>query len=225
MNDRLIKEESLWQTMKKDWFIFVLILAPLAIALWFYPQLPDKMPTHWDIYGNVDGYSSKAFAVFFFPLLNLGIYLLMVLAPKIDPRRENYARFGGAYRLIRIFLIIFLSGLYLATLLAGLGYAVKVSLLVKVAVSLLFIVMGNVMGKFRHNYFVGIKTPWTLANEEVWYKTHRFAGKIWVASGLVCLILSLWDAAWASYLFFAIIMFMAFLPMVVSYLYYRQLQE
>lgn len=224
MNNPTHPEKSLWQTLKSEWYQFIIILAPLAIALYYYPQLPDRLPTHWDIYGNIDGYSGKAFAVWFFPLLNLGLYFLMVLAPKIDPRRENYKRFAGAYRLVRLFLIIFLSGLNLVTLMAGLGYSIKVDLLVKLGVSLLFLIMGNVMGKFQHNYFVGIRTPWTLANEEVWRKTHRFSAKLWVASGIACVILTVLGTIWANYLFFALVVIMCLLPLIMSYLFFRQLQ-
>ena len=224
MNNKIEKELTLWQTMKNDWYLLVIILIPLAIALYLYPELPAKLPSHWNIYGEIDGYSSKPFAVWFFPLLNLGIYFMMIILPKIDPRRENYLRFGKSYRIIRILLIIFLAILYLVTILAGLGYPVKVDLLVKLGVSLLLLVMGNVMGKFQHNYFVGIKTPWTLANEEVWRKTHRVASKIWVGAGLACFILSIIGTLWANYAFFAIIMLIAFVPIVMSYVYYRQLQ-
>lgn len=225
MNKKIEKELTLWGTVKNDWYLLVIILVPLAIALYLYPELPAKLPSHWNIYGEIDGYSSKLFAIWFFPLLNLGIYFMMILLPKIDPRRDNYIRFSGAYRITRILLIIFLAVLYFVTILAGLGYPVKVDLLVKLGVSILFLVMGNVMGKFQHNYFVGIKTPWTLANEEVWRKTHRFASKLWVGAGFFCLILSIIGTLWANYAFFAIIMLITFVPMGMSYVYYRQIRK
>lgn len=225
MSNQIQKEQTLWETVKSDWYLFIIILVPLAIALFLYPQLPAKIPSHWGINGNIDGYSSKPFAVWFFPFLNLGIYFLLILVPRIDPRRENYSRFGGAYRIIRIFLTVFLSGLYFVTILVGLGYAIKVDLLIKLSVALMFLVLGNIMGKFQHNYFVGIKTPWTLASEEVWRKTHRLSGKLWVGTGAVCFILSLIGTLWANYAYFVVIMVMAFVPMLVSYIYYRQLQR
>lgn len=223
-NKRNISETtSILDAVKKDWYILFLILASLLAGIYFYPQLPDKMPSHWNIRGEVDGWSSKNFAVWFFPLLNLGLYLMMILMPKIDPRRANYARFSGAYRAIRIVLIVFLTGIYCVTLLSGLGYSIKVDTIVKVSVSLLILIMGNYMGKFQHNYFVGIKTPWTLANEEVWRKTHRMAGPLWVCAGVLGIILSFIPAVWASMTLFATFMVIAFLPMVYSYIVYRQI--
>ena len=180
------------------------------------------MPTHWNIRGEVDGWSSKAFAVWFFPLINLGIYFMMLLLPRVDPRRDNYKRFSGAYTLIRLALHIFLALIYLLSLYAAFGHEVKVDMLVKFSLSLLFIILGNYMGKIKPNYFVGIKTPWTLASEEVWTKTHRFAGPFWVSAGVLGLVLGFVRTAWAGYLFFGATMIMAFVPVIYSYFVFRE---
>lgn len=216
---------SFKKTFKSEWYLLLIILIPLIFALYIYPQLPEQIPTHWDIDGNVDDYSSKVFAVWFFPLLNLGLYFLLIALPVIDPRRKNYARFAGPYKIFRIVFVIFMSSLYLLTLLISLGYSFRVDVFVKFAVSILFIIIGNYTAKFQPNYFVGIKTPWTLANEEVWRKTHRLGGKLWTIVGVICLILSFFTIRWTNYLYFAVIMVMAFIPVVASYFYYRQLQQ
>ncbi len=215
---------SLISMLKKDWYILVLILATFLAGLYFYPDLPAKVPTHWNISGKIDGWSSKAFAVWFFPLLNLGIYFMMLLLPRIDPRRENYKRFAGAYNLIRLALHIFLAFIYLLTLYAAFGHEVKVDIFVKFSVSLLFLILGNYMGKIKHNYFVGIKTPWTLANEEVWTKTHRFAGPFWVGAGILGLLLSFFRTAWAGYLLFASYLVMGLVPIIYSYIIYKSMK-
>jgi len=210
-------------TLKKEWYLLALILATFLIGLYVYPDLPARVPTHWNIKGEIDGWSSKTFAVWFFPFLNLGIYFMMLVLPNIDPRRENYKRFAGVYNLIRIALQIFLAFIYLFTLYAAFGYEIKVDFFVRFSVSLLFLILGNYMGKIKHNYFVGIKTPWALANEEVWIKTHRFAGPLWVGAGALGMLLSFARAPWASYLTFASYAVMAFVPMIYSYLVFRKI--
>lgn len=219
------KAISILETVKRDWYILVFILASLAAGLYFYPQLPDKIPSHWNIRGEVDGWSSKNFAVWFFPLLNMGLYFMMILLPKIDPRKANYTRFAGSYRIIRLVLIVFLTGIYCVTLISGLGYSIKVDIIVKVSVSFLILILGNYMGKFQHNYFVGIKTPWTLASEEVWRRTHRMAGPLWVSAGVLGIILSFIPSTWASITLFASFMVIAFIPMIYSYILYRQIEN
>lgn len=211
--------------IKKEWYIIILILASLAFGIYVYPQLPDKIPTHWNIHGEVDGWSSKAFGVYFFPLLNLFFYPLMIFLPLIDPRRKNYTYFSKPYKIIRIVLHIFLAAIYIVTLLVALGYPLRVDFIVRFSISLLFIIIGNYMGKFKHNYFVGIKTPWTLANEEVWVKTHRFGAPLWVAVGFLGMVLSFFQQPWASYLTFGGILVIATVPVIYSYLLYRKLNK
>ncbi|PKM88504.1 MAG: hypothetical protein CVU87_07370 [Firmicutes bacterium HGW-Firmicutes-12] len=209
--------------LRKEWYIIILILATLAFGIYLYPQLPDKIPTHWNIQGEVDGWSGKTFGVFFFPLLNLILYPLMIILPRIDPRRQNYLHFSKAYTVIRITLHSFFAIIYVITLLVALGYPLEISFIVKFFVSLLFAVLGNYMGKIKHNYFVGIKTPWTLANEEVWVKTHRLAAPLWVAAGILGMFLSFFPQVWASYIMFGSFIVIGVVPMVFSYLFYRQL--
>jgi uncharacterized membrane protein len=210
--------------LKNEWYIPALILFSLAFGLYMYPELPGKVPTHWNIRGEIDGWTVKSLWVWIFPLFNLGIYALLLLLPSIDPRKQNYAKFSGTYRIIRLVLVLFITLLYLVTIAVALGIPLKVDLLVKVSVSLLFVILGNYMGKVRQNYFVGFKTPWTLANEEVWRKTHRFAGPLWVVIGSIDVVLSFISAAWASITLFASFILMALIPLVYSYLEYRKIQ-
>ncbi|HHV63206.1 MAG TPA: DUF1648 domain-containing protein [Firmicutes bacterium] len=212
-----------WETLRQDWPLWVWMAGLLVAGLFLYPILPERVPSHWNIRGEVDAYSSRAFGAFFAPLLNIGLYLLMLVLPLVDPRRENYARFAGAYRLLRWGIVLFGSGLYLVTILSALGYRVNVALGVKALVAILFILIGNFMGQLRHNYFVGIKTPWTLANEEVWRRTHRMAGPLWVVAGFLELALSPVQALWGSFLFFTLTAIMVVVPIVYSYLAFRRL--
>lgn len=223
MNDNKNSYRLNWATLGRDWPLWILMAGFLVAAFFIYPQLPDKVPSHWNIHGQVDGYSSRFFGAFFEPLLAPFLYLLLVLTPLVDPRKDNYVRFAGAYAFLRWTLLLFMYSLYIVTLLVALGYAIDTSMFVKAGVALLLTIIGNFMGQFRHNYFVGIKTPWTLANEEVWRRTHRLGGRIWVLCGLGCLALSPVSAAWSAYLYFALILIMAVVPIVYSYGVYNRL--
>lgn len=221
-NDHTKETFSFSSALKKDWYLILLILGSLALGLYLYPQLPDKLPSHWNIRGEVDGWTGKDFAVWFFPLLNLGLYFLFLLLPRLDPRRDNYPRFSGAYRLLRIFILLFLTLIYLLTLLYAVGYPIRIDLAVRLAVFTLLLIIGNYMGKFKHNYFVGVKTPWTLANEEVWRRTHRMAGPLWVGGGLAGILLSFFTQTWAAAASFAVIIILALGPIVYSYIVFQQ---
>jgi len=212
-----------WETLKQDWPLWIVMIGLIVSAFFIYPHLPEQVPSHWNLKGEVDSYMSRPQGAFVMPLTVLVLYLLMVIVPVIDPRRDNYVRFKNAYRLMRWSLVLFLGGLWVLTIMFSMGYDVNISLIVKAGVALLLAVIGNFMGQFRHNYFVGIKTPWTLANEEVWHQTHRLGGRIWVAGGLVCLAMSPINALWANYLYFASIMVMALVPMAYSFILYRRI--
>lgn len=192
----------------------------LLIAFWvgcamLYPKLPAQVPIHWNIQGEVDGYAHKSVAAFIMPLLPLFIYVLMTVTAKIDPRHNNYEKFGGSYVKIRMVLVLMMVGIVLLTELAALGYAVNIDLIVRIMVPILFIFLGNYMGKIRHNYFIGIRTPWTLANEEVWRKTHHFGSKLMVAGGVIALA----GAFLTPTIGFIVLMSGVLLPALISTIY------
>ena len=172
----------------KDLVPIILIIAAFAFGLAQYSSLPDQIPSHWNARGEIDQYSSKTFGVLFMPLLALGLYFLLSALPFIDPLRENFKKFGRVYFWIKVAMAVFMVGIYLASLYAAKGVDVSMATGVKIAISLLFIFLGAVMGKIRKNYFVGIRTPWTLANEEVWDRTHKFGGTVFLIAGCLGLL-------------------------------------
>ncbi|MEN6350635.1 MAG: SdpI family protein [Syntrophomonas sp.] len=214
-----------WKTVRRDWPLWLLMAGLLISAIVVYPHLPERVPGHWNIHGEVDDYYSRSFGAFFPPLMAIGLYLMMLFFPLIDPQRGNYRRFTGAYTFLRWGLVVFFGVFYVATILVALGYQIDIALAVKAMVSVLFIIIGNFMGQFRHNYFVGIKTPWTLASEAVWRGTHRLGGRIWVVGGLVCLAVSFVNSLWGAVVFFTAIMFIALTPIVYSYFLFKKLSE
>jgi len=214
-----------WKSIRRDWPLWVIMAGLLVTAILIYSHLPARVPSHWDIHGNVDAYSSRFFGAFFAPLMNIGIYLLLLFTPLLDPKRDNYPRFAQGYTAIRWGVVLLFSVLYITSILFALGYHINIGFIVKGMVAILFIIIGNYMGQFRHNYFVGIKTPWTLASEEVWQLTHRLSSRIWVACGLLCLAMSFINAVWSGVVYFLAIMLMVIIPMVYSYLIFNRIQK
>ncbi|MGD0154241.1 MAG: SdpI family protein [Thermacetogeniaceae bacterium] len=212
-------------TLAHDWPILILLLVLVVASVLVFPHLPARVPGHWNVAGQVDRYTSRAFAAFFYPLLIIWIYLMMVLMPLIDPKRQNYARFEGAYRLLRSALVLFLSGTWAITILTGLGYSLNVGMIMKGGIGLLFLLIGSMMGQIRFNYFVGVKTPWTLADERVWQTTHHFAGRIWVLGSLLILLSATVSGDWGAILFIGIVAMLALAPIIFSYVEYNGLHK
>lgn len=177
--------------MKHKWTGLVIIMAMVVLGAVTYRLMPEQMPSHWNAQGEVDGYTSRFWGVWLLPLITLALWLLLQALPGLDPRRENYASFAGTYRLFTNVLVFFLAGVYGITLAAGLGWDVSINRLISGGVGLLFAVMGNELGRVQPNFFVGIRTPWTLSNSEVWRQTHRAGGRAMVVAGLLNLAAAL----------------------------------
>lgn len=212
-----IKEE-----LKKDWVILFLILVTLLAGIYLYPALPERVPSHWNIQGEIDGYSSRTFGAIGLPLINLGLYFMLIILPALDPKKKNYKGFESYYRSMRLFFHIFFAWLYIITIYAALGNHIEVDVITKGSIAVLFLLLGNMMGKFKPNYFVGLRTPWTLASDDVWRKTHRFGGKVWVAGSIVMLAAAFIKGTIGFVIFFTVLMFLVLIPTVYSYLKYKK---
>ncbi|HOJ78623.1 MAG TPA: SdpI family protein [Bacillota bacterium] len=167
--------------------MFGLVILSLIGTLVLYPLLPPKVPSHWNFNWEIDGYSNKPF-VFVMATLPLIIYLLLILVPKIDPRRDSYQKHHKAYNAFIAVLMLMLIVVHWLIILTALNIPVNARLLFSLAMGSLLIVSGNYMGQIRQNYTFGIKTPWTLADETVWKKTHRKGGLAFIISGLVFIL-------------------------------------
>ncbi|RNC63042.1 MAG: Immunity protein SdpI [Candidatus Dichloromethanomonas elyunquensis] len=203
----------------------LLTIADFTAGFLAYPYLPEKVPTHWNISGEVNGWGSAWQGAFLLPLIMLGVFLLLVFIPKIDPKRKSYAQMSKPYSAIVLVTMLFLSVMYFGTLGASLGYFKTVPSLVYLGVGALFMVIGNYMGKLKHNYFMGIRTPWTLSSEEVWYKTHRMAGPFWVIGGILFMVSSLLPTGFMTPIILIIIFGLAVIPVGYSYVIFRRLER
>lgn len=211
------------KTLRTDWPLLLLIIFSLALGFYVYPMLPDQVPSHWNFRGDVDGYSSRTWGAFGIPLMILGFYFLFVVLPLIDPKKENYLKFTRTYAILKYALTVFFFLLYLATIGVSLGYPVNINRLVPMSIAILFVILGNYMSTIRHNYFMGIKTPWTLANEKVWTKTHRLGGKLWVFSGIIGFIAQIISPGVGSILTLVLVIGSAFFAMAYSWWYYQKI--
>lgn len=210
--------------VKKELPLIFVVIAVFAISMYFYPELPDKMPTHWNFKGEIDGYSGKLPGAFTVPGINLIMYVMFLFMPVLDPKRENYRLFEGTYLYFRYLFHIFFAGLQVLIIMAALGYNVDTGKWVILGTLLLFMLMGNVMGRLKHNYFVGIKTPWTLASEEVWIKTHRLGAMLWTCGGLIGVVLTVLNIN-LGWIFIAILIFITLIPAGYSYILFNRLKK
>lgn len=164
--------------------------AALVAAMWIFSaavwsRLPDRVPIHWDIRGSVDRYGGRAEAALLAPAIATVIWLVMRALPRIDPRRENYAKFAGTYDLVVAMVVVILAAVHVLVLGSGLGWPVPVVRVMPLLVGLVFVVIGNVLPRARPNWWFGVRTPWTLSNDRVWTRTQRVGGFALVLAGIV----------------------------------------
>lgn len=203
--------------------LLALVLADLAFGLWALPRLPEQVPIHWNLAGEADGFGARWPHAILLTLVGLACWAALLLLPLADPLRKNYARFPGTLKLFRWLVPLMTVALHAAVTLSCLGVPLDQGAAVRVIVAVVFVVLGNSMGKLRHNWFVGIRTPWTLASEEVWTRTHRLAAPIWVAGGILQLGGAFVRGTAGEVLFAATLAAMVLVPIGYSFLIFRKL--
>lgn len=208
--------------MRSRWFGLVIAALAVAISIWAYPSLPPRVATHWDLRGTPDGFSSRAWAVALIPIVIIAMTVLFNVLPKLDPRRENYAKFLSSYWLIANAVIVFVLVAHGMIITTGLGYSVKIDRLMPLGVGFLFVFLGNYLTRVEPNWFIGIRTPWTLSSDTVWRKTHRTAGWLMVLGGLALASGAFLPAAMLLPLFIVTIVVVAVIPIVQSYVLWKR---
>jgi uncharacterized membrane protein len=173
---------------KSTIIIWAISLLAFAVGIYFYPQMPAQIASHWNARGEVDGYMGKFWGIFLAPFIMLGMALLFILLPRIDPLRENYQRFRSYYDGFFILLAVFFLIIQLQVILWSKGIQISPNVVFPIAVGLLFFYIGIFCEHAKMNWFIGIRTPWTLSNEKVWEKTHRLGGKLFKLAGGVAII-------------------------------------
>ena len=195
-------------------FTSILILLSSLVGCVFWDQLPEKMPTHFNLLGQADGYNHKVFAIFGLPALMLLMHWLLLFLMIKDPKSSNIS---SKIQLLIYWIIPFVSCLSMISIYGeSLGYSMMSGILAQIFMGVLMIVIGNYLPKTHRNYIIGIRLPWTLENDKNWRKTHRLAGKIWVFGGLL-LFLNSFVQLYVYWVFFLTLFFVVIIPSVYSY--------
>jgi uncharacterized membrane protein len=180
------------EAMKTGWRIegpmLALVAAMFALAALSWSTAPDRIPVHWNIAGEVDRYGGRFEGLLLLPTFALGTYLLMRFLPRVDPHRANYAAFGTAYTIFRFAMLVVLASVYAVVHLAIRGHEVHIETVGPLMLAALFILIGAISGKLRPNWFIGIRTPWTLSSERSWVRSHRVGGWLFVLLGVAILL-------------------------------------
>ena len=198
--------------------IAVAIIA--GLALW--NKLPDQMPSHWNVNDEVDGTMPRFWGVFLMPLVTLGMFALFILIPNIDPLKANVAQFRETFNLFIVFIIAFMLYIHALTLAWSLGYNnFKMSAAMLPLIGVLFIFIGYMLKKAKRNFFIGIRTPWTLSSDTVWDKTHQLGSILFMLSGAFAIIGGFFGGMLAFWLMFVPLIGSTIFLMVYSYVLYR----
>ena len=192
----------------------IVTILPMLIGIVFWDRLPDVMATHFGMNNEANGFSSKAFAVFGLPLVLLAILWLGAFVTAHDPKKQNISprMFSLVLWIVPIISLVVAAMMYPANL----GCQLDVTFFSELFLGLLFIIIGNYMPKVRQNNTLGIKIPWTLANEENWNRTHRLAGYLWMICGILILILGLTRLLPAGWLI-GLVLIMVLVPCLYSW--------
>ncbi len=164
------------------------VVASIVAGIILYPKLPEQVASHWNSEGAVDGYMSRFWGTFILPIVLAVMWVLYVLIPRIDPKSKNIEKFRKSYDTFMVIIFLLFGYLYSLTTFWNLGNEFHFATYIIPAFSVLFFFIGNMLGKAKSNYSIGIRTPWTLANEEVWDKTHKLGGLLFKIAAIITLI-------------------------------------
>lgn len=201
----------------------LLLVAMLAYSVWLYPGLPERIPTHWNWKGEVDGWSNRTFGTFFLPGMSAVLWLVLLALPWLSPRGFQLEPFRSTYNIIVVMVLVLMAYIHVVALQAAMHPRLDVSRMLIGGIFLLFAGLGFLLSRVKRNFWVGVRTPWTIASEVVWDRTHQLAAKLYSVTGLVG-ALAIWLGVPPSVCFVALVV-AAFVPVVYSLVLYKQLER
>lgn len=213
------------KNLSRIFWLHALIVIVMYVVGWFlFERLPAEIPSHWNAAGEVDSYMQKKKFIVFLPSITFFVIILFPILSKIDPRKKNYKFFKRSWLILQTGIVMFFAYLYFVNLYLALNPGKSIEPFMFGGIGVLFILIGNYLGKIRQNYFIGIKTPWTLNNEEVWNKTQRVGGWSFVISGLIIFaeVFLKWQVL--PVMIFAVV-FASLTPVIYSYFIYRKIEK
>jgi uncharacterized membrane protein len=203
--------------------ILVLLAIPFAVAFIFWDDLPSQMAIHFNFKGEADAYGSKAAGLLMLPLVNLLIYAIFKFLPGMFMNKGQFGLFANRLNIIRLVVHCFITALYIAILLYTLNHQNNILLFIAYGILTVLLVTGNYLNNIKPNYFMGIRTPWTLQNAEVWRKTHHLTSRLWVAASLVMMcIIPFVSQAQVPVLLLIYFIIIAVPPFIYSYIIYKK---
>jgi uncharacterized membrane protein len=203
--------------------VLLMVIAATIVGIALWNRLPDPMASHWGANDQVNGYISKFWGVFLMPLITLGMFLLFILIPNIDPLKANIAKFRDVFNLFITLVVAFMVYIYLLTLRWNLGYTdFGISKAMLPAMGFLFFFVGYMLRKAKRNFFIGIRTPWTLSSDRVWDETHRLGSVLFMISGALAFVGSFFGGMTAFWFLFAPLIVSTLVTLVYSYLLYQR---
>ncbi len=209
---------------KSEIISLLIIMISFIIGIYFYSLLPDKVASHWNARGEVDGYMSKFGGLFLMPIISLVLLLLFIIIPKIDPLKHNIEKFRKYFNGFIVLMMLFLFYLYILTILWNIGVRFNFVHLLVPIFSIFFYYCGILIQKAQRNWFIGIRTPWTLSNEEVWNKTHKIGGKLFKIAGIISLI-GILLPEYALFFVICPVIIASLFPVIYSYFAYQKLTK
>jgi uncharacterized membrane protein len=173
---------------KSDWFLIAVGVLAFVTGALTYPYLPAMVASHWNAAGEVNGYMSRAWGAFLFPVIMVIVIALLLAVPHIDPKRNNIAKFRKYYDCLVMTIVVVFYYLYALTLFWNLGYSFDFIVFLVPAFAVLFFAIGMILPRTEPNFMIGIRTPWTISSETVWKKTHKIGGVAFKICGVIALL-------------------------------------
>ncbi|MGA9401722.1 SdpI family protein [Haladaptatus sp.] len=198
-----------------------LVVVSFALSVYYYPRMPDQIATHWNASGNADGTMPKLWGLFLLPTMTAGLLVLFAAIPRIDPLRENIAEFRRYYDLFIVLFVAFMLYMQVLIVLWNLGYRFDFTMVLSPAIGVLYYFIGALMSRVERNWFIGVRTPWTLSDDRVWKRTHSRAGPLFKIAGIIA-ILGAFVPRYAIYLMVGPVILVAAYLMLYSYVEYRR---
>ncbi len=216
---------SITENFRKEWFVWPILIAPFIVSYFLWDKLPEEVPTHFNIKGEADDWGPRWINALMIPGIGVITYIMLLVLPMIDPKKK-ISNTQKPIAAIRIFTSIFFVFLYAFVMTVSMGIEVNLTHYIYLGTGSLFLILGNYMNSVKPNYFIGIRTPWTLENPEVWKKTHRLGSKIWVVGGLFLMAIPfVLPIEWMVIGSTSLVLVLAGIPAIYSYVIFKKIES
>jgi uncharacterized membrane protein len=202
-----------------------IIAAAVISGVICYPSLPDQMVTHWGIDGEPDGYSSKLTALAFTPILMIILVGIFRVVPKTDPKKDNHTTNSGSVQVVENTILLMLLAIHGHIIATGYGYVFPIEKFISILLGVVFIIFGFVMPRLKQNFMIGIRTPWTLSDEEVWRRTHHFGGWVFAIGGFLLVVTAFLPQSNHVFSLIGILIAIVLITVISSYYFYKKVEK